>query len=68
MPTPFPGMNPILEHPDLWPNVHSRLIVALGDELASLLRPRYYFSIEERTYLCSSLSTIKNFLNQEERC
>ncbi|WP_256529506.1 DUF4058 family protein [Limnofasciculus baicalensis] len=22
MPSPFPGMNPYLEHPDLWPGVH----------------------------------------------
>lgn len=51
MPTPFPGMDPYLERPDLWPDVHNSLITALRDELAPLLRPRYYISIEERTYL-----------------
>lgn len=51
MPTPFPGMDPYLERPDLWPNVHSSLIVALRDDIAPKLRPHYYVSIEERTYL-----------------
>jgi hypothetical protein len=44
-------MDPYLERPSLWPNVHSSLIVALRDDLAPRLRPRYYVSIEERTYL-----------------
>ncbi len=48
MPTPFPGMDPYLERPDLWPHVHSRLIVALADDLAPRLRPRYYVAVEER--------------------
>ena len=51
MPSPFPGMDPYLEHPDLWPDVHNRLIAALGDVLAPALRPRYYVALEERTYL-----------------
>ena len=51
MPTPFPGMDPYLEHSDLWMDFHNRLIVALADDLAPRLRPRYYVSIEERTYL-----------------
>lgn len=50
MPTPFPGMDPYLERPDLWPDVHNRLVVLLADDLAPRLRPRYYVSIEERTY------------------
>jgi hypothetical protein len=50
MQTPFPGMDPYLEHPAIWPDLHNRLIVALADELAPLLRPRYYVAIEERTY------------------
>src|SRR5690349_20247479 len=48
MPTPFPGMDPYLERADLWPNVHTSLIIALRDELALLLRPRYYIAVEER--------------------
>jgi hypothetical protein len=43
-------MDPYLEKPSLWPGVHSRLIVALADELTPLLEPKYYVAIEERTY------------------
>jgi hypothetical protein len=44
-------MDPYLERPDLWPDVHNRLIAALGDDLSLILRPRYYVALEERTYL-----------------
>jgi hypothetical protein len=50
MDTPFPGMDPYLERSDLWPDVHNSLITALRDDLAPRLRPRYYVSVEERTY------------------
>jgi len=49
--TPFPGMDPYLEHPDLWPDVHNGLIAAIRDALSPLVRPRYYVALEERTYL-----------------
>ncbi len=51
MPTPFPGMDPYLENPSIWPNVHNSLIVALRDDLAPRLRPKYYVAVEERTYI-----------------
>jgi hypothetical protein len=47
---PFPGMNPYLEHPELWPGVHGRLIVAIADYLSPQLRPKYFVAIEERIY------------------
>lgn len=47
----FPGMDPYLESPQLWPGVHSRLIVYIADLLQPLLRPRYLAAIEERIYL-----------------
>ncbi|MCP4167032.1 MAG: DUF4058 family protein [Chloroflexi bacterium] len=49
MPTPFPGMNPYLEHPHLWPDVHLGLISAIRDDLASRVSPRYVVAVEERT-------------------
>ena len=51
MATPFPGMDPYLEHPDLWPDVHHGLIESLRDALAQRLRPKYRIAIEKRTYL-----------------
>jgi hypothetical protein len=50
MPTPFPGMDPYLEHPTLWPDLHNSLIAALSDAIAPQIRPRYYVAVEERIY------------------
>jgi Protein of unknown function (DUF4058) len=50
MPSPFPGMNPYLEHPDRWSTVHNRFIVAIADILTPLLLPRYQVDIEKRIY------------------
>ncbi|RMF27225.1 MAG: DUF4058 family protein, partial [Chloroflexi bacterium] len=50
MPSPFPGMDPYLEHPDLWPDLHHRLITALADTLGPQVRPRYVVRVEVRTY------------------
>ena len=54
MPSPFPGMDPYLEHPALWPEVHNRLIVAIADFFAPQLRPTYRVAIEKRTYLTTT--------------
>jgi len=51
MSSPFPGMDPYLEHPALWPGVHNGLIAALQLVLAPQLRPRYYVALEERVYV-----------------
>ena len=51
MPSPFPGMDPYLENPELWPDAHNGLIAAMRDELSPRLRPNYYVALEERTYL-----------------
>ena len=51
MPTPFPGMDPYVEQPVLWLDVHNGLIAELRNALAPQLRPRYYVALEERRYL-----------------
>ena len=51
MNSPFPGMDPYLEHPALWPDVHNSLIATLRDELAQAVAPRYYVALEQRAYL-----------------
>lgn len=50
VPSPFPGMDPYLEDPTLWPHVHTGLVVALHDELGPRLRPKYYVAIQRRVY------------------
>lgn len=51
MPSPFPGMDPYLEDPALWPSVHHLLISEMMAELNRQLRPKYFANIEERVYL-----------------
>lgn len=41
-------MDPWLEHPAIWPDVHNRLISAMADTLSPQLAPTYYVSLEER--------------------
>jgi hypothetical protein len=53
MPCPFPGMDPYLEHPGLWPDVHQRLVVAIANTLAPVLRPHYRVSVEQRVYVAN---------------
>ncbi len=50
MASPFPGMDPYLEHPAVWPGVHLLLIAALSESLAPQLRPKYTVSVEVRMY------------------
>lgn len=50
MRSPSPGMNPYLENPELWSEVHSRLIMAIADDLTDYLSEKYHVAIEKRTY------------------
>ncbi len=50
----FPGMDPYLENPAIFPGVHSRLIVYMADQLVPHLSPRYIASVGERVYVESS--------------
>ena len=49
--SPFPGMNPYLEDPDLWPGIHKTFIASLQRLLSPQLRPDYMVRIEERVYV-----------------
>ena len=51
MPSPFPGMDPYLEHPALWPDIHNSLLAAVRDSVAPDVAPRYYVALERRTYV-----------------
>ena len=50
---PFPGMNPYLERPEWWPEVHTSIIVGLRDLLAPRLQPDYAVQIEQRVYVAT---------------
>jgi Protein of unknown function (DUF4058) len=50
MPSPFVGMNPYLEAPELWAGIHHLLIGAIAQSLNPILRPHYFVAVEERIY------------------
>lgn len=51
MPSPFPGMDPYLEAPPLWPGLHQPLITYISDDLQTHIRPTYHARIGERRYI-----------------
>lgn len=50
MPSPFAGMNPYLEQPEIWSQVHKWLTILIAQTLNPQLRPKYRVAIEERVY------------------
>ncbi len=50
MASPFPGMNPYLENPLFWSEIHNLLIAAIFRKLNPQLRPKYKVAIEKRVY------------------
>ena len=52
---PFPGMDPWLENPTLWPGVHNWLITAIADDSRPKLAPRYFVGVESRTTVLTGL-------------
>src|SRR5947209_6184672 len=52
MPSPFPGMDPWLEHPADWPGFHHLLISTAAGLLNQQLKPLgYYVKVDERIWL-----------------
>src|SRR5438874_8759234 len=51
MPSPFPGMDPYLEHSSLWSGVHQGLITNARAALNRMLPPQYVADIGERLYV-----------------
>jgi hypothetical protein len=41
MPSPFPGMDPYLESPDIWPDFQQAIAVGISGELNRTLPPPY---------------------------
>lgn len=54
MPSPFPGMDPYIERPAIWPDFHDALIAAIRGVLQPLLRPKFAAVTQDRLYLVES--------------
>ncbi|MBX9584753.1 MAG: DUF4058 family protein [Gemmataceae bacterium] len=50
MPSPFPGMDPFLEHGSHWPDFQRHLVAALRDALGSAVPDRYRVRVADRRY------------------
>lgn len=48
---PFPGMDPYLEAPDIWPDFHDALVNAIRVDLNASLPPPYYARSQKRAEL-----------------
>lgn len=59
MPCPFPGMDPYIERPVIWPDFHDSLITYTKAALQPLLRPRYVAVSEDRLYVVESERPIR---------
>jgi hypothetical protein len=51
MPSPFSGMDPYLETPEIWPDVHHEKISEIRAALNPRLTPRYVARVELRVYI-----------------
>jgi hypothetical protein len=51
MPSPFPGMDPYLETPDVWRDFHHRYIPVLSASLMRNLPAKYIVKVEETVYI-----------------
>ena len=51
MPSPFPGMDPWLEHPFLFPDVHDSFVTYLRDALNAVLPAPYVAALRARIWL-----------------
>ncbi len=56
--SPFPGMDPFLEAPELWPDVPTRLIVGVSEVLAEKLSPRFIVAVEQRLIISEDDSLV----------
>src|SRR5437879_961215 len=51
MPSPFPGMDPYLEDPTVFPDLHDSFATYLREALQAVLPPPYYAAIGQRIWV-----------------
>src|SRR6266404_5352329 len=66
MPSPFPGMNPYLEHDDAWHDFHQRFIPAVADYLGPLVGRDYIVKIDVNLYVHELSSEERGFLGRPD--
>jgi Protein of unknown function (DUF4058) len=51
MPSPFPGMDPYLENPEIFPDFHDSVITYLREALQASLPPPYFAALGRRVWI-----------------
>jgi hypothetical protein len=59
MPCPFPGMDPYIERPAIWPDFHDALVAAIRGIIQPMLRPNYVALSQDRLYVVESERPIR---------
>lgn len=58
MPSPFPGMDPYLERPELFGGFHERFVNAISDAISGQLPPTYFAELGSRIWIEESSRVI----------
>lgn len=66
MPSPFPGMNPYLERPEVWHDFHERLVPAVAEQIGPQILPRYVTKIDEHVYIHDLPGDVRQFLGRAD--
>ena len=57
MPSPFPGMDPYIENPEVWSDFHGGIASEIRAESNRLLQPRYVARLTPRVAVESAVQT-----------
>jgi hypothetical protein len=66
MPSPFPGMNPYLEQPEVWHDFHQAFITAIRSALTPQIRPSYVAKIDDHIYIHELASDERYLLGRSD--
>jgi Protein of unknown function (DUF4058) len=64
MPSPFPGMNPYLEHEDAWHNFHEQFPDRVVEVLEPQVGPNYFLKVDEHVYIHELPDDQRRFLGR----
>src|SRR5438132_3000477 len=64
MPSPFPGMNPYLEHEDAWHNFHEQFPDRVVEVLEPQVGPNYFLKVDEHVYIHELADDQRRFLGR----
>ena len=64
MASPFPGMDPYLEQPDVWPGFHGQALTAIVAQLVPQVTPSYVVQMEEQLFIHELSADQRHYLGR----